>query len=76
MIRFYTLEEKRPKIGDTILIKINDKETPYYIVLVGENYDNTLYFTEANGEQYAYWTENEVIGWTTLNEIQKNEIWN
>lgn len=32
-------------------------------------------YEEAMGEQYAYWEEKEIIGWTSFNEIKKAEKW-
>lgn len=32
-------------------------------------------YEEAMGEQYAYWEEKEIVGWTSFNEIKKAERW-
>ena len=32
-------------------------------------------YEEAMGEQYAYWEEKGIIGWTSFNEIEKAEKW-
>ena len=71
---FFSLKTKRPYAGEIVLCKLNDAFTPFYICEVcRENEDEwgeddreeegKLIFTEASGEQYSSWEENEVIGW-------------
>ena len=88
-MRFYTLEEKKPKYGERILAKLSpevDWSDNYYVVcrtikslliLVNGEWewkDQDVY-EEAMGEQYACWKEKEIIGWTSFNEIKKAEKW-
>lgn len=85
MIKFYTLEELEPT--EYVYILIKDKDRPiincktgetsafYYVVCPYKNTDNKWVFEEASGEHYSYWTEEEIEGWCSLNDIEKNEIW-
>ena len=83
-MRFYTLEEKKPKYGEKVLAKIRSKEgfCHYYVVcrttksifsLVEgtKKWEQEIYMEE----EYAWWKEEEIIGWTSFNEIEKNEEW-
>lgn len=88
-MRFYTLEEKKPEYGEKVLAKINSEEEEfdyYYVVCRTTQSVPTLVegkwkwetqdvYEEAMGEQYAYWEEKEIIGWTSFNEIKKTEKW-
>lgn len=74
-MRFYTLSEKIPSLGKPILIKM--KEHPQYYVVTPCTYKNEGFvFEESSGEQYAYWKKEDVIGWCSLDEIERNEVWN
>lgn len=82
MIKFYTLEELEPTECVDILIKTKSRRILkgearpfYYVVCPYQNTDNKWVFEEAVGEQYAHWTEEEIEGWCSLNDIEKNEIW-
>ena len=89
-MRFYTLKEKKPKYGERVLAKLGPEvegfDDDYYVVcrttrsvptlVEGEwEWGTQEVYEEAMGEQYAYWEEKEIIGWTSFNEIQKAEKW-
>ena len=81
-MRFYSLEEKEPEIGSTIIIKVKDEGKQfnkngfyYYTVEVEDDYPRGVLFTEACGEQYCDWEREEILGWTTFEEMEKDEIW-
>ena len=53
------------------------KACPFYYVVTAafDEHRGKIMFTEASGEQYGAWPEDEVQGWTDLNEIWHNEDW-
>ena len=89
-MRFYTLEEKKPEYGERILVKIRpagEKFHYYYVVCrtarsipvfigSGWEWEDQDVYEEAMGEQYDYWVEKEIVGWTSFDEIEKDEKWN
>jgi hypothetical protein len=82
MLKFYTLKELEPTECVNILIKTKSRRIQagkaqpfYYVVCPYKNTDNKWIFEEADGEQYCCWTEREIEGWCSLNDIEKNEIW-
>lgn len=85
MLKFYTLKEKEPIDEKEILIKWKRKridDLPSYYIVAPYTYideeNNTKHwkFEEAGGEQYTYWDEEDVIGWCSVREIERNEEWN
>ena len=79
-MKWFTLKEKPPESGMTILIKsIKGIFPKYYVVNAYLYLDRTSKecweFEEAGGEQYSCWEENEIEGWTSFSEIEKNEEW-
>ena len=89
-MRFYTLEEKKPEYGEKVLAKIHsyfpveEEEFDYYVVCRTispvYNFDTCEWedqevYEEAMGEQYSYWKEKDIVGWTSFNEIKKAEEW-
>ena len=74
-MRWYTLKEKSPKLGTIIFIKSKPGIFPTYYVVNAGFFNGHWEFEEAVGEHYAYWNEDEIEGWTSLSEIEKNEKW-
>lgn len=74
-MRFYTLSEKIPHLGEPVLMKLKD-EPQYYVVTPQMDKIHGFIFEESSGEQYAYWEKEDVIGWCSLDEIERNEVWN
>lgn len=59
-----------PKEEDkAFLAKLDDKDDPYYVLSYCE-YDNS--FREASGERYSSWDEDEILAWTTFDELDKS----
>ena len=84
-MRWYKFSERRPKIRQVIFVKLKEAEMyneyywypcPYYMVRVEKNlYNGHTQYTEALGEGYMYWEEDELLGWTPVEEIQDTEEW-
>ena len=82
-MRFYTFEEKRPEKNEIILVKIKeepkdfyDESIKYYIVKCEYNkYKKRFDYVEAMGEQYAFWIEEDLLGWCKLEDIEREEKW-
>lgn len=67
-----------PVLNIPILVKIKPNDwydNLRYYVVVPRKYDNMIKYEEAGGEQYSWWDEDELEGWSPLSEIEKNEIW-
>jgi hypothetical protein len=79
-MKWYKFNEKRPEIAlswyenlQDILVKIRDPYcSPRYYVVHGETHGNQIRYVESSGEQYAWWDEDELEGWTTLDELDKD----
>ena len=53
------------------------EEDNYFYYMVRAEWDDPkyrtkLHYVEAGGEQYSYWDENELIAWTSLEELKKD----
>lgn len=52
------------------------EEGNYFCIVSAEwddpEYKTKLCYVEADGEQYSYWDENELIAWTSLEELKKD----
>jgi hypothetical protein len=76
---FIPLTEKYPNPEQVILIKIKPNQygdisyyvdVPYYVVRYTNDTIRTEFrFEEASGEQYAYWYDDEILGWMPLEEL-------
>jgi len=73
---FTSLAEKYPKPEQIILIKIkpNEECVNYYVVRYTKGYHGQFRFEEASGEQYAYWTDDEILGWMPIEELDNIAI--
>lgn len=72
MMTFIPLTEEYPKPEQLVLIKIKVREYDdinYYVVRYTKEYHNNFRFEEASGEQYAYWSDDEILGWMPLEEL-------
>ena len=74
------IKRKTPWTGDNYSYKsIKGISPKYYVVNAYLYLDRTSKkcwkFEEAGGEQYTCWEENEIEGWTSFSEIEKNEEW-
>ena len=58
-----------PKDGQQFLARTTCATLPYYVLYYDENYNK---FYEAGGEQYMYFTENDIFAWTSLDELNKS----
>lgn len=72
MMIFIPLTKKYPEPEQLVLIKIKVREyddVNYYVVRYTQGYHNDFRFKEASGEQYAYWLDDEILGWMPLEEL-------
>lgn len=74
MIMFYNLATRKPEPGQQVLIKCKDKPygpapIPYYVCNALKDENDKFRFEEAGGEQYSYYTEDEVEGWLGIQEF-------
>jgi len=78
MIFFHKFENLKPAIGEQILIKIKKSDpVKYYVVKRVVDYvEGCSMYEEAGGEEYAAWKEEDLEGWCSLLEIERNEKWN
>jgi hypothetical protein len=53
------------------------KVCPFYYVVTAafDERRGKIMFTEADGEQYGAWSEDEIQGWAMLKDIWENEEW-
>ena len=73
-MKFININERKPKQGQIVLIKTKEGWLPYYVCRYYEHYlDKASYFEEAGGENYATWEEDEIQGWTPIEDIEKPE---
>lgn len=72
-MKWFTSE---PPADTPILCKFKDKFGPcFYICTRDSWYDNvykTIVLVEAYGEQYMRWPVDELIAWTTFEELEKD----
>jgi hypothetical protein len=71
-MKFIPLTEKYPETEELILIKLKENEwdnVNYYVVKYTRGYREFFRFEEASGEQYAYWEDDEILGWMPLKEL-------
>ena len=74
-MRFYTLEEREPKVGEVVLIK-NSAHPAYYICdVIYDRREGEFLFVEACGECYTAWKQDEIIGYALESDIAKAEEW-
>ena len=85
-MKWYKPIEKMPPLpskddgysnGEPFLGVFQDSEEGDYFYVVSAEWDNPGYktklrYVEAGGEQYSYWDENELIAWTSLEELKKD----
>ena len=78
MIHFNKFENIRPAIGEPVLIKDKkDNFIKYYVVKrIADCTRGSILYEEAAGEEYAVWREENLEGWCSLSEIERNEEWN
>lgn len=63
---------KPPKDGQQFLAKLINEDLPFYVVYYDVCYNPNKVFCEAGGEQYTSFDENEIIAWTTFEELNKS----
>ena len=79
-MRFYTLAERKPFEGQTVLAKISDSAccADYYVLdyTAGWSWEadegKPFHFVEASGERYMTVDEEDIIGWMPIEDL--NEI--
>ena len=81
-MEWYNPKTNPPPMADRInwmgpaflgVFKDMDSNKPYfYFVRQEVRYDGTAKYIEAGGEQYAWWSEDELIAWTSLEEVEKD----
>ena len=69
-MKWYKFSEKKPSHGEVFLAKMKDDDCPYYVLR-----NTSCGYEEASGEQYSCWVEEQLIGWCSCDEIEKNERW-
>lgn len=76
-MRFYTLDEKKPEIGDKVLVKLREYEDEKYAVCDVRNKffsaENGIVYCIAGGEEFAFYFAGEIAGWMSVNELDNIE---
>lgn len=81
-MRFYTLAERKPLEGQTILAKIDKRAccTDYYVLDYTARWswdvdeDKQFYFVEASGEGYMEIDEEDIIGWMPIEDLDEIKV--
>lgn len=79
-MKWYSIKDKRPPKKNGLnwpflaLVDIGNERIPY-LVTEDVHYGEPRY-VEAYGEQYMWWSEDEIIAWTTIGEVIKDYLKN
>ena len=81
-MRFYTLAERKPLEGQTVLEKIDNSAcgVDYYVLDYKTVWDwegdegKPLYFVEASGEEYMTIDEEDIIGWMPIEDLDEIKV--
>lgn len=81
-MRFYTLAEKRPAEGQTILAKLSEDAYcgDYYVVEYEAGWSwevdkgKLFHFVEASGERYMTIDEENIIGWMPIEDLDEIKV--
>lgn len=81
-MRFYTLAERRPIEGQTILAKLSDDACcgDYYVLdyTAGWSWEadegKPFHFVEASGERYMTVDEEDIIGWMPIEDLDEIKV--
>lgn len=81
-MRFYTLAERKPIEGQTVLAKIDDRAccTNYYVLdyVAGWSWEvdkgKPCHFVEASGEGYMTVDEEDIIGWMPIEDLDEIKV--
>lgn len=77
-MRFYTLDEKKPEIGDKVLVKLREGVGEKYTVCDVRykffSVENEVVYYAVDGDgSFDFYFEREVAGWMLVNELDKIE---
>lgn len=81
-MRFYTLSERKPLEGQTVLAKIDNRAygVDYYVLdyTTGWSWEadegRPLHFVEASGEEYMTIDEEDIIGWMPIEDLDEIKV--
>lgn len=77
-MRFYTLDEKKPEIGDKVLVKLREGTGEKYTVCdVRHKFfrvENEVVYYAVDGDgSFDFYFEREITGWMSVNELDNIE---
>lgn len=81
-MRFYTLAERKPLEGQTVLAKIDNSAcgVDYYVLDYTTVWDwegdegKPFYFVETSGERYMTIDEEDIIGWMPIEDLDEIKV--
>ena len=81
-MRFYTLAERKPLEGQTVLAKINNRSygVDYYVLnyTTGWSWEadenKPFHVVEASGEEYMTIDEEDIIGWMPIEDLDEIKV--
>ena len=81
-MRFYTLEERKPIEGQTVLAKLSRSACCgcYYVFSYEEGWSwevdkgKLFHFIEASGEHYMIIDEEDIIGWMPIEDLDEIKV--
>lgn len=81
-MRFYTLEERKPVEGQTILAKLSEGAYcgSYYVLEYQQAFyweeteGKEFHFVEASGERYMTIDEEDIIGWMPIEDLDEIKV--
>lgn len=81
-MRFYTLAERKPIEGQTILAKIDNRACcgDYYVLEYEAGWGwevdegKPFHFVEASGERYMIVDEEDIIGWMPIEDLDEIKV--
>lgn len=81
-MRFYTLTERKPLEGQTVLAKIDNRAccADYYVLdyTTGWGWEvdegKPFHFVEASGEGYMTIDEEDIIGWMPIEDLDEIKV--
>lgn len=81
-MRFYTLAERKPLKGQTVLAKIDKRacRADYYVLDYTSEWSwegdegKPFHFVEASGERYMTIDEEYIIGWMPIEDLDEIKV--
>ena len=81
-MRFYTLAERKPVEGQTVLAKLNGRACcgGYYVLEYEAGWSweadesKPFHFVEASGEHYMTIDEEDIVGWMPIEDLDEIKV--